>query len=63
MTEPILPGNREPSDRHSVWTLSALGFLSYYVTVMWHEVVGHGSMMYLIGARHFILTSTIHRFR
>jgi hypothetical protein len=44
--------------RHSIWTLSALGFLAYYITVMWHEVIGHGSMMYLFGVRHFVLTST-----
>jgi hypothetical protein len=50
--------NYEPSHKHSLWTLAAVGFLAYYVTVMLHELVGHGSMMYLIGARHFILTST-----
>jgi hypothetical protein len=44
--------------RHSIWTLSAIGFLAYYITVMWHEVVGHGSMMYLFGVRSFVLTST-----
>lgn len=48
----------EDSRRHNVWTLAAIGFLAYYVTVMWHEVLGHGSVMYLIGVRHFILTST-----
>jgi hypothetical protein len=25
---------------------------------MWHEIIGHGSMMYLFGVRHFVLTST-----
>lgn len=44
--------------RHNTWTLAALGFLAYYVTVMWHEILGHGSAMYLLGMRHFILTST-----
>jgi len=44
--------------RHSIWTLSAIGFLAYYFTVMWHEIIGHGSMMYLFGGRHFVLTST-----
>jgi hypothetical protein len=44
--------------RHSIWTLSAIGFLAYYITVMWHEVIGHGSLMYLFGVRHFVLTST-----
>jgi hypothetical protein len=44
--------------RHSILTLAAVGFLAYYITVMWHEVVGHGSAFYLLGARHFILTST-----
>jgi hypothetical protein len=44
--------------RHSVWTLSAIGFLAYYITVMWHEIIGHGSMMYLFGVRHFVLNST-----
>jgi hypothetical protein len=43
---------------HSIWTLSAIGFLAYYMTVMWHEIVGHGSMMYLLGVRCFVLTST-----
>jgi hypothetical protein len=44
--------------RHSIWTLAAIGFLAYYITVMWHEIIGHGSMMYLFGVRHFVLTST-----
>jgi hypothetical protein len=44
--------------RHSIWTLSAIGFLAYYITVMWHEIIGHGALMYLFGARHFLLTST-----
>jgi hypothetical protein len=44
--------------RHSVWTLAALGFLAYYITVMWHEIIGHGFTAYLLGARHFVLTST-----
>jgi hypothetical protein len=44
--------------RHSIWTLSAIGFLAYYITVMWHEIVGHGSMMYLFGVRCFVLNST-----
>jgi hypothetical protein len=46
------------AERHSIWTLSAIGFLAYYITVMWHELVGHGSMMYLFGVRSFVLTST-----
>ena len=58
MSEQLSSIDREHSDKHSFWTLAAVGFLAYYVTVMWHEVVGHGSVMYLIGARHFILTST-----
>jgi hypothetical protein len=49
---------REHSRDHSLWTLAALGFLAYYITVMWHEILGHGAMLYVIGARHFILTST-----
>src|SRR6201992_3455233 len=44
--------------QHSIWTLAASGFLAYYVTVMWHEILGHGLVMYLIGARDFTLTST-----
>jgi hypothetical protein len=44
--------------RHSISTLSAIGFLAYYITVMWHEIIGHGSMMYLFGVRSFVLTST-----
>jgi hypothetical protein len=43
---------------HSIWTLAAAGFLAYYITVMWHEIFGHGTAGYLLGARHFILTST-----
>ena len=49
---------RDDLSRHNVWTLAAVGFLAYYVTVMWHEVLGHGSVMYLFGERHFVLTST-----
>jgi hypothetical protein len=45
-------------DKHNPWTLAALGFLAYYITVMWHEIAGHGLALYLIGAHHFILTST-----
>lgn len=47
-----------PSQPHSIWTLAAAGFLAYYITVMWHEIFGHGIAGYLVGARHFILTST-----
>lgn len=47
-----------PERNHSILTLAAVGFLAYYVTVMWHEVVGHGGAFYLLGARHFVLTST-----
>jgi hypothetical protein len=43
---------------HSVWTLAAAGFMAYYITVMWHEIFGHGTAGYLLGARHFVLTST-----
>jgi len=43
---------------HSIWTLATAGFLAYYITVMWHEIFGHGTALYLVGARHFILTST-----
>jgi hypothetical protein len=50
--------NIQDFKKYSIWTLSAIGFLAYYITVMWHEVIGHGSMMYFFGARHFVLTST-----
>jgi hypothetical protein len=53
-----VPAERGRSRQHNVWTLAAIGFLAYYVTVMWHEVLGHGSVMYLTGVRDFILTST-----
>ncbi len=43
---------------HSILTLAAVGFLAYYIMVMCHEVVGHGGAFYLLGARHFVLTST-----
>jgi hypothetical protein len=46
------------SGKHSIWTTAAIGFLAYYCIVMWHELAGHGTAMYLLGARHFILTST-----
>jgi hypothetical protein len=62
---PIDPGTEFTSSirtqdqkKHSIWTLSAIGFLAYYITVMWHELIGHGSMMYLFGIRSFVLTST-----
>jgi hypothetical protein len=48
-------GHAQP---HSIWTLAAVGFLAYYITVMWHEAFGHGTAFYLVGAHHFILTST-----
>lgn len=44
--------------QHNLWTLAALGFLAYYFTVMWHEILGHGLALYLLGAHHFVLTST-----
>lgn len=50
--------NTTKSQPHSIWTLAAAGFLAYYITVMWHEIFGHGTAGYLLGARHFILTST-----
>lgn len=50
--------DREQPREHSILTLAAVGFLAYYITDMWHEILGHGGMLYLIGARHFILTST-----
>ena len=50
--------DHEHSRRHNVWTLAALGFLAYYITVMWHEIAGHGFAMYLLGIHRFILTST-----
>lgn len=50
--------NTTKSQPHSMWTLAAAGFLAYYITVMWHEIFGHGTAGYLLGARHFVLTST-----
>lgn len=55
---PAAPHAPEGLRRHNVWTLAALGFLAYYVTVMWHEILGHGSAMYLLGIHRFVLTST-----
>lgn len=46
------------SGRHSIVTTAAIGFLAYYFIVMWHELLGHGTAMYILGARHFVLTST-----
>ena len=44
--------------RHSVPTLAAIGFLAYYVVTMCHEVLGHGVAFRMLGAHHFVLTST-----
>jgi len=55
-TSGVGPGG--PAQPHSILTLAAAGFLAYYITVMWHEIFGHGLAGYLLGARHFILTST-----
>ena len=44
--------------RHSVPTLAAIGFLAYYVVLMCHEVLGHGVAFRMLGAHHFVLTST-----
>lgn len=36
-----------------------MGFLAYYITVMWHECLGHGLASYLLmGSHKFTLTST-----
>ena len=50
--------NHAHAHKHSVPTLSSIGFLAYYVVVMCHEVLGHGVAFYMLGAHHFILTST-----
>jgi hypothetical protein len=50
--------NHAHAYRHSVPTLAAIGFLAYYVVVMCHEVLGHGVAFYMLGAHHFVLTST-----
>src|ERR1700733_301968 len=52
------PGKHAHAYRHSVPTLAALGFLAYYVVTMCHEVLGHGVAFYMLGAHHFVLTST-----
>jgi len=51
-------GNHAHAYRHSVPTLAAIGFLAYYVVTMCHEVLGHGVAFYMLGAHHFVLTST-----
>ena len=51
-------GNHAHPHRHSVPTLAALGFLAYYVVMMCHEVLGHGVAFHMLGAHHFVLTST-----
>lgn len=58
MSNTSLGTHRIIKDQHNVFTLASLGFLVYYITVMWHEVIGHGSLMYLFGCHHFVLTST-----
>ncbi|WP_420139055.1 hypothetical protein [Sphingomonas sp.] len=44
--------------RHDILTLMALGCTAYFVAVMGHEILGHGTIMYLSGVRDFVLTST-----
>jgi hypothetical protein len=51
-------GNHARAYKHSVPTLAAVGFLAYYVVMMCHEVLGHGVAFYMLGAHHFLLTST-----
>jgi hypothetical protein len=51
-------GNHAHRYRHSVPTLAAIGFLAYYVVLMCHEVLGHGVAFRMLGAHHFVLTST-----
>jgi hypothetical protein len=51
-------GNHVHPYRHSVPTLAAVGFLAYYSVTMCHEVLGHGIAFYILGAHHFVLTST-----
>jgi len=51
-------GNHAHPYRHSVPTLAAIGFLAYYVVLMCHEVLGHGLAFRMLGAHHFVLTST-----
>ena len=50
--------NHAHAYRHSVPTLAAIGFLAYYVVTMCHEVLGHGVAFRMLGAHHFVLTST-----
>src|SRR5258708_31719140 len=51
-------GKHAHAYRHSVPTLAAIGFLAYFVVTMCHEVLGHGVAFYMLGAHHFVLTST-----
>jgi hypothetical protein len=53
-----LQSDEHSNRNHNVFTLAALGFLTYYFAVMWHELVGHGLTAYLFGAHQMILTST-----
>ena len=57
-TSTPVAGNHTHAYRHSVPTLAAIGFLAYYVVMMCHEVLGHGVAFYMLGAHHFVLTST-----
>src|SRR5258708_12170390 len=50
--------NHAHAYRHSIPTLAAVGFLAYYVVTMCHEVLGHGVAFRMLGAHHFVLTST-----
>lgn len=56
----LIVGPRMASDggRHDLLTLMALGCVVYFITVMGHEILGHGVVMALSGIRSFVLTST-----
>ena len=52
----VIPQSEHRAD--DVITLMSLGCIVYFITLMGHEIVGHGSIMYLSGVRDFLLTST-----
>lgn len=60
LPDDLIVGPRMASEagRHDLPTLMALGCIVYFITVMGHELLGHGVVMALSGIRSFVLTST-----
>jgi hypothetical protein len=46
------------ADRHDALTVAAIACLAFIIADLSHEVLGHGVVAYLLGAHHFLLSST-----